>query len=775
MLKEGMFIQERYEIIGRVGSGGMADVYKAKDHKLNRFVAVKVLKQEFREDKAFISKFRVEAQSAAGLAHPNIVNVYDVGEDHGISYIVMELVEGISLKEYIDKRGRLAVREATSIALQISMGLEAAHRNGIVHRDVKPQNVIISTDGKVKVTDFGIARAASSNTINSSVMGSVHYSSPEQARGGYSDYKSDIYSLGISMFEMLTGVVPFDGDSTVAIAIKHLQEELPSPRRYVPELPKSTVQIIYKCTQKSPDRRYGSLTELIRDLKESLVNPEGDFVQLPVVNNTARTVVITNDELNQIKQSYGETSVQGMMQQQAPPQMQQQVPPQQMQQIPPQQMQQQAPPQGINGYGNYGGYQEGLKVYNTANTSQKRGKNNQRYLDMEDDGEDINPKLEKFLKIGSIIIGVIILGIFVALANAMGWFDFGKWNLGGPSVTSTEQVTENDTEAGSSEVSTEAVQLMVEVPEIVGKTEAEAAAALNERNIGGVKNGEKASAEFAAGQIISQNPIAGSMVDKNTTVTYVISVGVEAVTIPPVANLHIDEVKAAFDEVGLKYNVRYYKNTYVEENHVVYAQPEAGSTAKTGDVIDLWVNGDGEDTSASSGKNVRSYIGIHMVDAQSELTALGMMVSLTEKNSSEYAAGIVISQDIVGENIAEGTTINLVVSLGAVEAETISRLEETEEAQETEEKVEMTTEASGAYKCIASLQAPAGYNGEPIRLSIEQDGKTTVLVDGKALEFPYSVNFNSDSNSYATIYAYVLDPNSGEVREQYEYQNVPFK
>ena len=296
MLKEGMFIQERYEIIGRIGSGGMADVYKAKDHKLNRFVAVKVLKQEFREDKAFISKFRVEAQSAAGLAHPNIVNVYDVGEDHGISYIVMELVEGITLKEYIDKKGRLAVREATSIAIQVSMGLEAAHRNGIVHRDVKPQNIIISTDGKVKVTDFGIARAASSNTINSSVMGSVHYSSPEQARGGYSDYKSDIYSLGITLYEMLTGTVPFDGDSTVAIAIKHLQEELPSPRKYVPDLPKSTVQIIYKCTQKSPDRRYNDMTELIRDLKESLVNPEGDFVQLATINNNARTVVISGDE-----------------------------------------------------------------------------------------------------------------------------------------------------------------------------------------------------------------------------------------------------------------------------------------------------------------------------------------------------------------------------------------------------------------------------------------------------------------------------------------------
>ena len=194
MLKEGMFIQGRYEIVGKIGTGGMADVYKARDHKLNRFVAVKVLKAEFREDKAFITKFRAEAQAAAGLAHPNIVNIYDVGEEKGVYFIVMELVEGITLKEYIAKKGRLAVREATSIAIQVSQGLEAAHNSGIIHRDVKPQNIIISTDGKVKVTDFGIARAATNNTISTAVMGSVHYTSPEQARGGYSDAKSDIYS-----------------------------------------------------------------------------------------------------------------------------------------------------------------------------------------------------------------------------------------------------------------------------------------------------------------------------------------------------------------------------------------------------------------------------------------------------------------------------------------------------------------------------------------------------------------------------------------------------
>ena len=223
MIKIGMMLGDRYEILEKIGTGGMSDVYKAKDHKLNRFVAVKVLKQEFSENTNFVSKFRVEAQAAASLMHPNIVNVYDVGEENGVHYIVMELVEGITLKKYIEKKARLSVKEAVSIAIQACMGLEAAHNNHIIHRDIKPQNIIISKEGKVKVTDFGIAKAATSNTITSNVMGSVHYTSPEQARGGYSDERSDIYSMGITLFEMLTGRVPFNGDTTVAIAIKQIQ------------------------------------------------------------------------------------------------------------------------------------------------------------------------------------------------------------------------------------------------------------------------------------------------------------------------------------------------------------------------------------------------------------------------------------------------------------------------------------------------------------------------------------------------------------------------
>ncbi len=300
MLKTGMMIAERYEILGKIGTGGMAEVYKAKDHKLNRFVAVKILKQEFREDTTFIKKFKSEAQAAAGLTHPNIVNVFDVGEDEGIHYIVMELIDGITLKEYISKKGKLSIKEATSIAIQVSMGLEAAHNHKIVHRDVKPQNIIISTDGKVKVTDFGIARGANSNTISSNVMGSVHYSSPEQVRGGYSDEKSDIYSLGITIYEMVTGRVPFDGESTVAIAIKHLQEEMVPPSAYAPELPFSLEQIITKCTQKSVDRRYNNMEEVIADLKHSLIDPQGTFVKMdPPAGGSTHT--FTEQDLRDIR------------------------------------------------------------------------------------------------------------------------------------------------------------------------------------------------------------------------------------------------------------------------------------------------------------------------------------------------------------------------------------------------------------------------------------------------------------------------------------------
>ncbi len=543
MLKNGMIVGERYEIVSKIGTGGMANVYKAKDHKLNRFVAVKVLKQEFREDTTFIKKFKTEAQSAAGLTHPNIVNVFDVGDDNGVHYIVMELVEGITLKEYISKKGRLSIKEATSIAIQVSMGLEAAHSHGIIHRDVKPQNIIISTDGKVKVTDFGIARAASSNTISSNVMGSVHYSSPEQVRGGYSDEKSDIYSLGITLYEMVTGHVPFDGETTVAIAIKHLQDEMIPPSQYTPDLPHSLEQIIFKCTQKSVDKRYGGMSEVIADLKHSLIDPNGDFVQLFTLDPTEKTMVIGDNDLNAIKKQRAETSITPVK------------------------------------------HQETFR------------------MEDEDDDEDdnkggLNRGLEKAMMIGGFIVGALIVAIVVFLVlNFTGIlknFGGGSSNKDDKQNAATEEMvkvpnlvgktedeaieiakehgigiqfngeeTSDQYEKGiiSSQETPEGTEVdrystikyklssgsaMLNVPDVVGRTQAEAEQTLT--GMGFTVNISKSySDEYEAGQIMSMNPMANSQAKVGDAINLEVSMGgqYDGFTVPDVVGMTELDAKTA--------------------------------------------------------------------------------------------------------------------------------------------------------------------------------------------------------------------------------------
>ena len=299
MLKPGTYLQDRYEILSLIGTGGMSEVYQAKCHTLNRLVAIKVLKDEYSQDANFVSKFKMEAQAAAGLSHPNIVSVYDVVDEGSLHYIVMELIEGITLKSYILKKGHLGVKETIGIAIQVAQGLAAAHDQHIVHRDIKPQNMIISRDGKVKVADFGIARAVSSQTIGVNAVGSVHYISPEQAKGNYSDGRSDLYSLGITMYEMLTGKLPFDGDTPVSVALAHLEEPVQPPSRINPEVSASLDRIILKCTQKKPERRYQNAYELIADLRHALVDPNDDFLKKePEFDENSPTVVRGAEELN---------------------------------------------------------------------------------------------------------------------------------------------------------------------------------------------------------------------------------------------------------------------------------------------------------------------------------------------------------------------------------------------------------------------------------------------------------------------------------------------
>ena len=303
---EGSVIGNRYKIQEKIGNGGMATVYKALDQILNRYVAVKVLREEFTTDEEFIKRFNAEAQSAARLVHANIVSIFDVGVDNGIYYIVMELIQGKTLKEIIvEERGPLPWKWSVNVAIQIASALEMAHRNNIIHRDIKPHNIIITEDGVAKVTDFGIAKAVSNSTITAfgTTIGSVHYFSPEHARGGYTDAKSDIYSLGVVMYEMVTGKVPFDADTPVSVALKHMQEDPVPPIELNPHLPEAVNKIILKALKKDPMLRYQTATELLQDLKMALKNPSGDFVEETDYDPTAKTQKISTQDVENMQKN----------------------------------------------------------------------------------------------------------------------------------------------------------------------------------------------------------------------------------------------------------------------------------------------------------------------------------------------------------------------------------------------------------------------------------------------------------------------------------------
>lgn len=287
----GRMLANRYEILEKIGNGGMATVYKAKCHVLNRFVAIKILKEEFITDIEFIKRFKSEAQTAASLTHPNIVSIYDVGNEGDVYYIVMELIQGKTLKEIIVEDGKLSWKWSVNIAIQIASALETAHKNNLIHRDIKPHNIIITEDGMAKVTDFGIAKAVSNSTITAfgTTIGSVHYFSPEHAKGGATDAKSDIYSLGIVMYEMLTGRVPFDADTPVSVALMQVQEEPIEPKKLNPQIPISVNNIILKAMQKDPMDRYQNATEMLIDLSTALKRPDENFVKLNKKFDTIQT------------------------------------------------------------------------------------------------------------------------------------------------------------------------------------------------------------------------------------------------------------------------------------------------------------------------------------------------------------------------------------------------------------------------------------------------------------------------------------------------------
>lgn len=616
MLTEGMFVGDRYEIVNKIGTGGMSDVYKAKDHTLGRFVAIKVLKPEFSEDVNFVTKFRTEAQSAAGLEHPNIVNIYDVGSENGMHYIVMEYVEGITLKTYIEKKGQLTFKEAVSIAIQVGRGIEAAHNKGIIHRDIKPQNIIISTEGKVKVTDFGIARAATSNTISSDVMGSVHYASPEQARNGFVDGKSDIYSLGIVMYEMVTGRVPFDGDTTVAVAIQHLQEEIVPPSAYAPNLPISMEKIILKCTQKNPDRRYESMTALLADLRKALISPNEDFVVIAPVSQE-KTRVIGEEEINKIKQ---ETS---------------------------------------NIY-----LSDEDVVSHNQNHRDKFEKRDRFAEDDEDDEEayddddleEMNPKMDKAITIMGIAAGVIIVALIIFILVSF----FGDFKFGGSSNKANTETSETQTDG-------------IEVPDLKGLTFDEAKEQLNAKGLGIKKNaGTVASDQYDEGQIVSQTPDALTKAEANTTVEVTLSSGKGEVSVPSVTGMDETTAYNTLTNSGFTPVKDYAYSADVAQGNVIEQSPNAGSLAKSGDNVKIVISRGKEQAEATS-VAVPGVTGLTEDAARSAIQNVGLAVgNVSSAYSDSVASGQIISQSpVVDTAVDAGTAVDFVVSMGAEPAQEV--------------------------------------------------------------------------------------------------------
>ena len=692
MIKVGTIVGDRYEILEKIGVGGMAEVFKGKDHKLNRYVAVKVLKEEFRENDAFVKKFKEEAQAAARLAHPNIVNVYDVGDENGIYYIVMELVEGITLKNYIERKGSLTIKEATSIAIQVCAGLEVAHNNHIVHRDIKPQNIIISREGKVKVTDFGIAKATTSQTTTANAMGSVHYASPEQARGGYVDHRSDIYSLGIVLYEMVTGRVPFDGETAVTVAVKHLQEEMVPPSVYCKNIPYSLEQIIKKCTEKSPDRRYQDIGDLLADLKQSLMDPDGDFVQMIDVDEQARTVVMNKGTSSKIRNS--------------------------------------------------------RKVEVPASRDEDEDEEDDEYEDDEDDededdDEELSPAVEKAMTVAGVVLAVIIVLIVLLLVSKALGLGKEKNDTSSSDSQQTEQTADEDTEAEDGNSSSANTVVM---PNLLGKTMTEAKIELKELGIDITLKGSESSSKYSAGQIMEQNIAEGTKVEVGSSVEVTIagsgSSGTSGsstsstaadstssttdteVTVPNVVGKDEATARAAIEAAGLTVGTVTEAASDTVTSGLVISQTVAANTKTAkGTKVNLVLS------SGASSVKVTDVIGHEQSRAEQELAAAGFQVSVKEAYSSDVRSGLVISTTPDrGTPAKPGSTVTMTVSQG-------------------KEKVTIPSVSVGmTYEAAAEKLEDAGFTG-----TISEATESSDSV-GNGFVTRYSPSGAVDPDGTVTIY-----------------------
>ena len=634
MLSKGTFLQDRYEILEKIGSGGMSDVYRARCHKLNRLVAIKVLKEEFRSDASFVEKFKMEAQAAARLSHPNIVSFYDVVDEGDLHYIVMELVEGITLKSYIAKKGALGTTEAIGIALQMAQGIEAAHENGIVHRDIKPQNMIISMDGKVKVTDFGIARAASSQTMSATAMGSVHYISPEQARGGYCDTRSDIYSFGITLYEMVTGKVPFEGDNTVTVALAHLEEPMRLPSEVNPAVPVSLEKIILKCTEKKAEYRYGSMGEVITDLRRALIEPDGDFVEeVPRADTTAKTVTISEEELSQIRQGSRNRRTDSGGQ----PEIGRQV----------------MPEEPVTTEIRAAEDEEELFLQEDSGKKRpgKKAGNQQTR------NEDVSPQLERLLTgLGIFVAVIFVIGVILVLVRVGGIFNLGS---GGRETQAQETVSESET-AREEEAGT-----LVRMPSVKGLTMDEAEERLAEYDL--IPEWEEVYDDTAKKDtVISQDPAEGESVERYSRVKLTASLGSDQLDLSALGVMAMteEEAKTFFTQNRITASFQHQYDDTVEAGKIISCDPMTVAAGGTVTVV------------VSDGPEQAMTVMPDLIN-QTEEIALGLLTEagleagrVTYDNSSTIEKGNIMGQEVPkGTAIMRGSSVGYTVSAGPASEE----------------------------------------------------------------------------------------------------------
>ncbi|MGN0158137.1 MAG: Stk1 family PASTA domain-containing Ser/Thr kinase [Brotaphodocola sp.] len=625
ILRPGTFLQDRYEILEPVGSGGMSTVYKAKCHKLNRLVAIKVLKDEFSNDSNFVSKFKMEAQAAAGLSHPNIVSVYDVIDEGRIHYIVMELIEGITLKSYITKKGCLEIKESIGIAIQVAQGMQAAHEQHIIHRDIKPQNMIISRDGKVKVADFGIARAVSAQTLTSTAMGSVHYISPEQARGGFSDERSDIYSLGVTMYEMVTGHLPFDGDNTVAIALAHLEDAVIPPSVYNPDIPIMLERVILRCMEKKPDRRYANAAELIADLRKCLLHPETKTTKVENKSGSVKseTVVISKKDLDQIKERSKSSAVQN------------------------------GTVNLTDAYKNEtaASDQTSRRADRKKTEENLKGNLSGKRKQKQSDDDGINTSIERILAGAGIVTAIIIVAVLLTIVTRLG----GAFSFGSPESVETNAQGEEISLLGDTEIY---------MPDLYNMPEDMAEEQLKKNYIT-MKCSYEYFDDVEKGRIARQDPKAGEIIPKGSHVNVVVSNGSDKLDLSSLglANLDATSARNFLENKNLKVHVVEEENETVEKGKVVRYEPEA---VAEGGTVTLYI---------SSGPHVAKIpvpqlVGIAEEDAIVQLGEAGLKPGdVTAESSDTVPQGHIIRQSGASEDgmIEVGGTVDYVVSSGPPE------------------------------------------------------------------------------------------------------------